>query len=87
MCQQQGCAAHARSGQRGLSTGMAATNDDHIEFLGMKHVGQSESTAWIQRAEWCKRALDFTGAKKRIASRGQHDKLQLHHGHNSNVTI
>ena len=33
--QQQGGAAHARSGQRRLGAGMAATDDDHIKFLGV----------------------------------------------------
>ena len=33
--QQQGLAAHARGGERGLGAGMAAADDDDIEFLGI----------------------------------------------------
>ena len=38
--EQQGLATHACSGQCRLGSGMAAANDDDIEFLGIKH-GQS----------------------------------------------
>ena len=35
--QQQGLAAHARSSQRGLSSGMAAANNDDIETGGIEY--------------------------------------------------
>jgi hypothetical protein len=35
--QQQGTAAHAGAGQRRFGAGMAAADDDDIEFLGIKH--------------------------------------------------
>ena len=37
VAQQQRAAAHAGGRQRGLRASMAATNDDDIEFLGVKH--------------------------------------------------
>ena len=35
--QKQGFATHAGRGQGGFSSGMAATDHDHIEFLRVKH--------------------------------------------------
>ena len=36
--EQQGLAAHPGRGQRSLGAGMAATDDDDVEFLGVQHV-------------------------------------------------
>jgi hypothetical protein len=43
VAQQQGLAAHARGGERGLGAGMAAADDDDIEFLWVEH-GNSGKT-------------------------------------------
>jgi hypothetical protein len=37
MAEQQGLAAHAGRSQRGLGAGMAAADNDHVKFLGIKH--------------------------------------------------
>ena len=39
--QQQRFAAHAGAGQRRFGAGMAAADDDHVKFLGIKHSGLS----------------------------------------------
>ena len=50
--EQQGLAAHARSGQRSLAPGVAAADDDDVKLLGIKHGRQSNQG----------REGDFTGA-------------------------
>ena len=42
VAQQQGFAAHARRSQRRFGSGMAATDNDHVKFLGVKHSGLSK---------------------------------------------
>jgi hypothetical protein len=37
VCQEQGLATHAGRSQRSLGTSMAAADNDHVKFLGIKH--------------------------------------------------
>jgi hypothetical protein len=37
VAQQQGFAAHAGSGQRGLGAGVATANHNHVKFFGVQH--------------------------------------------------
>ena len=50
--QQQRLAAHAGGGQRRLGAGMAAADDDDVEFLGIQHGAQPSISSVFKPTAW-----------------------------------
>jgi hypothetical protein len=65
--EQQRCAPHARSRQRRFRAGMAATDDDDIEMLGVKHAGFLAKHQCYRYARLPGAALDALPSLKGLA--------------------